>query len=77
MQDSKTTAVLEYISPKGSLENSATTFEIKAAVINTSDAFIRSGYGANGEVIIEQKTVCFQYPKVVWNLKPILLLCMC
>lgn len=30
MQDSKTTAVLEYISPKGSLENGATTFEIKA-----------------------------------------------
>ena len=63
MQDSKTTAVLEYISPKGSLENGATTFEIKAAVINTSDAFIRSGYSANGEVIIEQKDSVLSIPE--------------
>ena len=62
MQDSKTTAVLEYISPKGSLENGATTFEIKAAVINTSDAFIRSGI-CQWRMIIEQKDSVLSIPE--------------
>lgn len=63
MQDSECSAILEYISPKGSLENGATTFEIKAAVTNTSDGFIRSGYSANGEVIIAQKDSILTIPE--------------
>jgi HlyD family secretion protein len=63
MQDNKCEAVLEYISPKGTLENGATTFEIKAAIQSTGGGFIRSGYSANGEVIIAQKDKVLSIPE--------------
>jgi HlyD family secretion protein len=48
-------AELEYIAPKGTLENGATLFQVKAAVCKTSDGtFIRSGYSANGEIVTEK-----------------------
>ncbi|MDR2407709.1 MAG: efflux RND transporter periplasmic adaptor subunit [Bacteroidales bacterium] len=63
MQDVKSKAVLEYISPQGVLENGATTFEIKAAVKNEANVFIRSGYSANGEIIVEQKDSVLAIPE--------------
>lgn len=55
MQDAKFDAILEYIAPKGTVENGATIFSIKAAVqINKEGGFIRSGYSANGEVITQK-----------------------
>lgn len=55
MQDAKFDAVLEYIAPKGTVENGATVFSIKAAVKMTENGgFIRSGYSANGEVITQK-----------------------
>ena len=44
-------AQLEYVAPKGSEENGAVLFEIKAAVQIPADAFIRAGYSANGEIV--------------------------
>lgn len=58
MQDTRLDAELEYISPKGALTNGATLFEIKAAVKLRQEnptGFIRSGYSANGEIVIEKK----------------------
>ncbi|MDL2241241.1 efflux RND transporter periplasmic adaptor subunit [Bacteroidales bacterium OttesenSCG-928-K03] len=63
MQDEKCSAVLEYISPKGVLTNGATTFEIKAAVNNIENLFIRSGYSANGEIITSSKEKVFSLPE--------------
>jgi len=63
MQDEKCTAVLEYISPKGVLNSGATTFEIKAAVNNVENLFIRSGYSANGEIIVDSKQNIFSLPE--------------
>ena len=63
MQDTKCSAVLEYISPKGMPDNGATTFEIKAAVKNTSDGFIRSGYSSNGEVIVDKRDSVLSIPE--------------
>jgi HlyD family secretion protein len=63
MQDVKCKAKLEYISPQGVLENGATTFEIKAAVKNESNAFIRSGYSANGEIIVAQRDSVLSIPE--------------
>jgi HlyD family secretion protein len=63
MQDVKCKAILEYISPQGILENGATTFEIKAAVRNESGAFIRSGYSANGEIIVSQRDSVISIPE--------------
>jgi len=48
-------AVLEYISPKGVEENGAVQFEIKADVKLREDQFIRAGYSANANIILEKK----------------------
>jgi len=55
IQDSNFEAELEYIAPKGTMENGATLFQVKAAVHKNNDgAFIRSGYSANGEIVTEK-----------------------
>jgi HlyD family secretion protein len=63
MQDAKCGAILEYISPKGMMDNGATTFEIKAAVKNNSDNFIRSGYSSNGEAIVDKRDSVWSVPE--------------
>lgn len=47
-------ATLEYISPKGVEENGAVQFEIKAKVKLQDDKFIRSGYSANADIILDR-----------------------
>jgi len=55
IQDENFEAHLEYIAPKGVMENGATLFQVKAAVKKGSTGtFIRSGYSANGEIITEK-----------------------
>ena len=51
----KFTARLEHISPKGVEENGAIQFEIRAAVELQSDQFIRAGYSANADIVLEKK----------------------
>ena len=48
-------AVLEYISPKGVEEDGAIQFEIKAAVQLKENQFIRAGYSANADIVLEKK----------------------
>jgi len=48
-------AVLQYISPKGTLENGAVQFEIKADVRLKSNQFIRAGYSANADIVLERR----------------------
>ena len=48
-------AILEYISPKGQEENGAIQFEIKASIKLKPDYFIRSGYSANADIVLEHK----------------------
>ena len=48
-------AILEYISPKGIEENGAIQFEIKASVDLKKDFFIRAGYSANADIVLERK----------------------
>ena len=50
----KPRAVLEYIAPKGTEENGANTFEIKAALAVDSLTQLRSGYSANASVSLSQ-----------------------
>lgn len=54
MESRKLDARLEYVSPKGVEENGAIQFEIKAALEVPEDAFIRAGYSANAEIILER-----------------------
>jgi len=47
-------ATLQYIAPKGILENGAVQFEIKADVKLKSDQFIRAGYSANADIVLQR-----------------------
>ncbi|MBP6978488.1 MAG: efflux RND transporter periplasmic adaptor subunit [Lentimicrobiaceae bacterium] len=48
-------AVLEHVSPKGVEENGAIQFEIRAAVKLSDSAFIRAGYSANADIVLDRK----------------------
>ena len=45
-------AVLEYIAPKGTEQNGAVLFEIKAAISVPDSVYIRAGYSANAEIVL-------------------------
>jgi HlyD family secretion protein len=47
-------ATLQYIAPKGVLENGAVQFEIKADVKLKSEQFIRAGYSANADIVLDR-----------------------
>ena len=49
-------ATLEHISPKGVEESGAIQFEIKAAVILVDGQFLRAGYSANAEVVLDKRS---------------------
>jgi HlyD family secretion protein len=49
------TAELERIAPKGVEENGAIQFAIRAAVILKQDQFIRAGYSANADIVLERR----------------------
>ncbi len=55
LENVKFDANLEYISPKGVLQNGAVLFEIKAKVKLKSDHFIRSGYSANANIVLQKR----------------------
>jgi HlyD family secretion protein len=48
-------AKLEYISPKGVEEEGAIQFEIKAAVKLKENQFIRAGYSANADIVLDRR----------------------
>lgn len=48
-------AVLEYISPKGVEEEGAIQFEIKAAVKLKENQFVRAGYSANADIVLDRR----------------------
>lgn len=65
LRDVKIDAVLEYISPKSLVENGAVLFEIKAAVSIPDSLFIRSGYSANAEIVLQKKENIMTLPEGV------------
>ncbi len=48
-------AKLEYISPKGVTDQGTIKFEIKAALEQPEDIFIRAGLSANADIILDQR----------------------
>jgi len=54
IEDIEFEAVLEHISPKGTEVNGAVQFEIKADVTLLDDQFIRSGYSANANIVLDK-----------------------
>jgi HlyD family secretion protein len=55
IEKEKFDAELEYISPKGKEENGAIQFEIKAKIKLKNNLFIRSGYSANADIVLDHK----------------------
>lgn len=55
IEDEVYPATLEHISPKGIEESGAIQFEIKAAVILEEGQFLRAGYSANAEVVLDKR----------------------
>ncbi len=54
LNDIKFNAILEYISPKGTEDGGAVFFEMKAAAKIPDTTFLRAGYSANAEIILEK-----------------------
>jgi len=59
----KFTAKLEHISPKGIEENGAIQFEIRAAVQLKDKLFIRAGYSANADIVLERRDSVLSVPE--------------
>lgn len=55
IEKEKFDAELEYISPKGKEENGAIQFEIKAKIKLKENLFIRSGYSANADIVLDRR----------------------
>lgn len=54
IEKAKFSARLEHISPKGVEENGAIQFEIKADVKLLDSFFVRSGYSANADIVLDR-----------------------
>ena len=63
IEKEKFDAVLEYISPKGKEENGAIQFEIKANVQLKEGQFIRAGYSANANIVLDKKDDVLAIPE--------------
>lgn len=56
-------AFLEYISPKGTEENGTVQFEIKANVNLKENTFIRAGYSANADIVLDRRDSVMVIPE--------------
>ena len=63
IQDRKIPAKLEYVSPKGVEESGAILFEMKAAMELPTDVFIRAGYSANADIILDRRSDVLTIPE--------------
>lgn len=63
IQDLKIPAALEYVSPKGVEETGAILFEMKAALKLPSDLFIRAGYSANADIVLDKRNDVLTIPE--------------
>ena len=63
MNDKTFDAELEYIAPKGTSENGAVFFQMKARLIIPEGVYLRAGYSANGEIITEQAVDAVTVPE--------------
>lgn len=63
IQDLYLNASLEYISPKGVEVNGANQFEIKAQIQVPQGVTLRSGYGANAEIVLQKTEQVLTVPE--------------
>ena len=54
---------LKYIAPKGLLDQGAVQFQVKASIEQKKKLFIRSGYSANADIVLEKKDNILAIPE--------------
>ena len=55
IETEKFEAILEHIAPKGVEENGAIQFEIRAALSQREDIFVRANYSANADIVLDRR----------------------
>ncbi|MDR1585738.1 MAG: efflux RND transporter periplasmic adaptor subunit [Prevotellaceae bacterium] len=63
LQEVKLPALLEYVSPKGVEEAGAIMFEMKAALTVPDTLYIRAGYSANAEILLDKRDSVLTVPE--------------
>lgn len=63
IQDKKIPAILEYVSPKATEESGAILFEMKAKMEMPKGIFIRAGYSANADIVLDKKNDVMMLPE--------------
>jgi HlyD family secretion protein len=63
IQNEKFNAELEYISPKGVEDNGTVQFKIKAKVKIKKSSFIRAGYSANADIVLDRRDSVLVIPE--------------
>jgi len=63
IESEKFNAELKYIAPKGAVDNGAIQFDIKADVKLKENQFIRSGYSANANIVLEKRDSVLAIPE--------------
>jgi HlyD family secretion protein len=55
IENLKFDATLEFISPKGQTEEGIVKFEVRAGIELSEEAFLRAGYSANADIILDRR----------------------
>lgn len=63
LQDVELDAELEYVAPKATEDNGVIMFEVKAAVRIPEDVFVRAGYSANANIMIQNREGVLTLPE--------------
>lgn len=63
IDNQKFKAKLEYIAPKGVEEQGAIQFLIKASLVLDEDVFLRAGYSANADIVLDRKDSILGIPE--------------
>lgn len=63
IEDETFNAKLEYISPKGVEENGTVQFEIRAMVKLSESTFVRAGYSANADIVLDRRDSVMVIPE--------------
>lgn len=65
IETEKFDAILEYIAPKGVKENGAIQFQIKAKMTLKKNTFIRAGYSANADIVLDKRDSVLAIPEAL------------
>ena len=63
LQNVELDATLEYVSPKATEDSGVVLFEVKAAAVIPADVFVRAGYSANANIVIESREGVLTLPE--------------